>query len=163
MFRDDYITRTIQQAAAALSRILGLNDSERHAEALQEIDAALQQFVGLNLGLVNGLSAPDLIEFAKVGETLDVGKLVVLGQLLYAEGEIHRAQGRDGDAWGCYVRALEILLEVGETGDHNLASVASRLADLKLRLDPATVPDDLREWWGHVDARLALVPPPAAE
>jgi hypothetical protein len=161
MFRDDYIIRTIQQAAAVLARILGLNDSERQAEALQAIDAALQQFVGLNLGLVSGLSAPDLIEFARVGETLDVGKLVVLGQLLYAEGEIHRSQGRDGDAWGCHVRALEILLEVGETGDHNLASVAPSLAALKPRLDPATLTDDLREWWGHAEARLALAPPPA--
>jgi hypothetical protein len=159
MFRDDYIVRTIQQAAAVLARILGLNDSERYAEALQQVDAALQQFVGLNLGLVSGLSAPDLIEFARVGETLDVGKLVVLGELLYAEGEIHRAQGLPTDAWGCYVRALEVLLEVAETGDHNLAAVAPRLAALKARLDPAALDPNLHEWWGHVDARLADLPP----
>jgi hypothetical protein len=158
MFRDDYIVRTIQQAAAALARILGLNDAERHAEALQQVDSALQQFVGLNLGLVSGLSAPDLIEFARVGEALDVGKLVVLGELLYAQGEIHRALDQTTDAWGCYVRALEVLLEVAETGDHNLAAVAPRLAALKTRLDPAQLDPALREWWAHVDARLAAPP-----
>jgi hypothetical protein len=159
MFRDDYIVRMVQQAAAVLARILSLRDSERCAEAHHQVDAALQQFVGLNLGLVSGLSAADLIDFARVGEALDVGKLVVLGELLFAEGEIQLAEGHADDAWSFHVRALEVLLEAAETGDHNLHAVAPRLAELKGRLGSEALPDDLREWLGHVEARLSAGAP----
>lgn len=170
MFREDYVMRMIEQAMAAVTAILGLTRLDRYPEALAEVDRALQRFVGLNLSLVTALSAPELVAMLRWGERLDVGKVVVLAELLQAEGDIYAAQRRAGEAQARYLKAMELLLEVAFDAEHHLAAVQPRLAELKQRLDAlapapeAALPPDLAEWLAHYEAVLAASPEaPAAE
>jgi hypothetical protein len=152
MFREDYVVRQIAQAAAVLGHVLGLVDKERHGEALAALDGAYQQFAGLNLGLVTALPAAELIELARWGEMLDIGKLVVLGDLLAAEGRVYAAQGEAGAAADCRLKALEILLEVAGTGEQNREAVAPRLRTLEAALSGVEAPEAerLRGWLEEV-------------
>jgi hypothetical protein len=146
MFREDYVVRQIAQAAAVLGHVLGLVDKQRYGEALTALDGAYQQFAGLTLGLVTALPAAELVALARWGEMLDIGKLVVLGDLLAAEAGVYAAQGEAGAAADCRLKALEVLLEVAGTGEQNRQAVAPRLRALEEALREVEVPEDLRGW-----------------
>jgi hypothetical protein len=163
VFREDYIVRLIAQASAALAKILGLKDTGHYADALAEVDAAYQHFVGLNQGLVTALPAAELVELARWGELLDIGKLVVLGDLLQAEGGVHAAQGQAAAAVDCYLKAMELLLEVAATGEHNLRAVGPRLASLDAQLAGGSIPPDQRAWLDHTLSEWAALPELPAE
>ena len=164
MFREDYIRRMLEQAVAAVTAVLGLTRLERYPEALAEVDRSLQRFVGLNLSLVTALPAAELVAMLRWGERLDIGKLVVLAELLQAEGDIYAAQLQTGEAQARYLKSLELLLEVAFDAEPNLAAVQPRVAALRQRFDPAFLPPDLTDWLAHYEASLAARPlPPAAE
>ncbi len=163
MFREDYIRRMVEQATAVVTAILGLTRLNHYPEALVEVDRAMQRFAGLNLSLVTALPAAELAAMARWGERLDVGKVVVLAELLQAEGDIYSAQLRSGEAQARYLKALELLLEAAFEAEHHLAAVAPRVAALRSRLNPDFVPPDLAEWLAHYEAAVAALPPQPAE
>jgi tetratricopeptide (TPR) repeat protein len=166
MFREDYILRLIAQVTAAIGEILGLKRLGRYPEALAEVERALGRFLGLNLSLVSALPAVELVELTRLGERLDIGKLVVLADLLQAEGDIYVAQGQNGQAEICFLKALELLLEVAFDAEPNLIAVAPRVAALQQRVIGSEVPGDLGEWLAHFQATVAALasgPVPAAE
>ena len=164
MFREDYVRRMVEQAVTAVTTILGLTRLNHYPEALAEVDRSLQQFVGLNLSLVTALPAAELVAMLRWGERLDIGKLVVLAELLQAEGDIYAAQLQTGEAQARYLKSLELLLEVAFDAEPNLAAVQPRVAALRQRLDPAFLPPDLTDWLAHYETSVAARPlPPAAE
>ena len=149
MFREDFVRRMVEQAVTAVTTILGLTRLARYPEALSEVDGALQRLLGLRLSLVAGLPASELVAMLRWGEKPDVGKLVVLAELLQAEGDIYAAQKRMGETQARYLKALELLLEVAFESDHNLAAVQPWVAALQQRLDTAGMPAELAEWLAH--------------
>lgn len=157
MFREDYVRRMLEQAVTAVTAILGLTRLERYPEALSEVDRALQRILGLHLSLVAGLPAAELVPMLRWGEKLDIGKLVVLAELLQAEGDIYAAQHQPGEAQARYLKALELVLEVAFESEKNLAAVQPRVAALQLRLDGAAlpVPAELAEWLAHYQLTVA--------
>ena len=158
MFREDYLRRMVEQATAVLTAILGLTRLERYPQALIEVDRALQQFAGLNLSLVNSLPASELVAMLRWGERLDVGKCVVVAELLQAEGDIYAAQRQTGEAQARYVKSLELLLEAAFDDEHHLAPIAPRVAELKQRLDLTVAPPDLAEWLAYYETTVAALP-----
>ncbi len=164
MFREDYVRRMVEQAVTAVTVIMGLTRLDRYPEALAEVDRSLQRFVGLNLSLVTALPASELVAMIRWGDRLDIGKLVVLAELLQAEGDIYAAQWQTGEAQARYLKSLELLLEVAFEAEPNLAAVQPRVAALRQRLDPVLLPPDVTEWLAEYEASMAaLTPPPAAE
>ena len=160
MFREDYVRRMVEQAVNAITTVLGLTRLERYPEALSEVDSALQRLLGLHLSLVTSLPASELVAMLRWGEKPDIGKLVVLAELLQAEGDIYAAQAQAALAQPRYLKALELLLEVAFESDHNLAAVQPRVAALQTRLDLAGVPADLADWLAHYQETVAALPAP---
>jgi len=164
MFREDYVRRMVEQAVNAVTTVLGLTQLERYPEAQSEVDSALQRLLGLHLSLVTSLPAPELVAMLRWGEKPDIGKLVVLAELLQAEGDIYAAQQQTAQAQPRYLKALELLLEVAFESEHNLAAVQPRVAALQTRLDAAAMPADLAEWLAHYQETAAVLPtPPLSE
>lgn len=149
MFREDHIVRQIAQATSAVTRILGLKEAQDYQQALAEVERAYGQFCGLNAGLVEALPAAELVELARWDELLDIGKLVVLADVLQAAGDIYAAQRQPAEAEPRYLKALELLLEVAMTGEHNRQAAAPRIAALINRLEGTALPEDLRDWLAH--------------
>jgi hypothetical protein len=162
MFREDYVRRLMEQATAVITTILGLTRLDRYPEALAEVDRAFQRFLGLNLSLVAALPASELAAMARWGERLDIGKLVVLAELLQAEGDIYATRGQTADAQSRYLKSLELLLLVAFEAGHNLAAVQPRVAELKQRLDLPAMPPELAGWFTHYQAIAAALPPERA-
>ncbi len=106
MIHNDYIMKMIAQLAKAMQQILSLRASGREDDAMREIDLTMQRIVGLNSQLVNTLSPESLRETLRGGTDLDVGKALVIGDLLMQEGEILRERGQDEEADERYFRAL---------------------------------------------------------
>jgi len=159
MFREDYIVRMIAQAATAITYILGLTQRERYPEALAEVERALQFHLGLSLGLVTALPANELVDMARQGEMLEIGKLVVLADLLQAEGDVYVAQGRAGEANYRYGKALELYLEVAASGENSRQALAERLEALAGKLPPAAVAPDVQAWWDFIKSGEPLAAP----
>ena len=149
MFREDYLLRSIQQVTAAVGEILGLTRLQKYPQALAEVDRALQSFAGLNLSLVTALPAPELVDLTRMGERLDVGKLIALADLLQAEGDIYAAQAQPAEAAERHLKSLELTLEVAFASEHNLLPAAPRVSGLAERLSAAALPPDLSEWLAH--------------
>ena len=158
MFREDYVRRMIEQATAVVTAILGLTRIDRYPEALAEVDSALQRFLGLRLGLVAALPASELVAMLRWGEHLDIGKVVVLAELLQAEGDIYGAQHQAAEAQARYCKALEVLLEGAFEAEQYLPAMQPHVAALQHRLDTATTPPDLLEWLAHYHASVAALP-----
>jgi hypothetical protein len=158
MFREDYVRRMVEQAVNAVTTVLGLTKLERYPEAQSEVDSALQRLLGLHLSLVTSLPASELVAMLRWGEKPDIGKLVVLAELLQAEGDVYAAQQQTAEAQARYLKSLELLLEVAFDAEQNLAAAQPRVAALQLRLNPAAIPDDLAEWLAHYLATTAALP-----
>jgi len=112
MFREDYILRIVRQATQILARILGLRQMHQYPEALALIDEMFSEFFGLSPGIVNHLSERDLIAMVTVGEEVDTGKLLILAELIKAEGDVFADQGNSNASYSRYLKSLNLFLEI---------------------------------------------------
>ena len=158
MFSEDYVRRMIDQVGVVVTAIVGLIRLGRYPESLAEADRAYQQLLGLRLSLVDGLPVAELVGMLRWGERLDIGKLVVLAELLQAEGDVYAARQQSGEAQARYLKSLELLLEVAFDSEQNLTAVQPRVAALQQRLDAAAIPDELAEWLAHYLATVVALP-----
>jgi hypothetical protein len=107
MFEDDYILRAVQQLAAAIARIAGLNQREQHDQALADADQAWGELLG---EIPPELSAS--VDSRTLASMLRQPARIRLASQIASEQA--RALAGQGDAAGATRRArraLELLLE----------------------------------------------------
>ena len=76
MVKRDYLLRVIEQmgvAWAGVLRLAGLRQGGQYEAAGQSIDQMLRQFLGLNSGALDTLSAAELIGLIRLGRIAGVG------------------------------------------------------------------------------------------
>ena len=160
MFRSDYILRVIEQGTTALAVVLGLRRARRHAEALAEIGRLLRQEWGLDLTFLAQLDVDSLLRLVRSEAAPDIGKCVVLADLLQAEGEIHGELGQPAEHEDRALKALALLLEVAHASeDSTLPALAPRIDNLSNQLAEVVFPEALNDRLGAYYDRLG---PPAA-
>ncbi len=96
MIRSDYILKMIAQLAVALRQVLKLRASKRDDDALREIDLTLQKLCGLNSHLVNALSEDSLAQTLRAGAALDIGKALVIAEMLHEEANMATRRAASG-------------------------------------------------------------------
>ena len=126
MIHNDYIMKMIAQLARAMEHILSLRKSKRHDDAMREVDLALQRIVGLNSQLINSLTPESLREALRGGVGFDVGKALVIADLLKIEGDILRERGEDEEADERYFKSLFLY---GEAFGEEVKIDGSRFVD----------------------------------
>jgi hypothetical protein len=113
MFSEDYVLRMINQAVAALVKILGLKKAGRHEEAHQAIDQALEVLLGLRGDLVRRMDDEGLLAMLNLeDQRVDLERLAVIADLFKEDGEILAAQGYPDEGVTQSARALRFYLEV---------------------------------------------------
>src|SRR5947207_374440 len=119
MLRRDYVLRMIQEAAELLSRIQSLKKEKRWDDAQRNLEAKLETLVGANVQTVANLSQTELLARVIRGEsTLAVKeKTIFVSALLKEAGDIAIGQNRDAEARSCYLKGLDLLLDVLREGD----------------------------------------------
>lgn len=107
MYNEDYILRMVQQLAAAIARIAGLNQREQHDRALADADRAWGDLIGdIPPEIAGSVDSRTL-----AGMLRQPARIRLASQIL---GEQARALTGQGDAAGAARRArraLELLLE----------------------------------------------------
>lgn len=142
MFTEDYVLRMINLAVAAMLKILRLKDAGDYPGALQSIDQALEQLLGLKADLVRQLDDDSLLRFLTREDSLDIDRLSLVADLFKEEGDILALQGRIPASRESYLRSLNLHLEVG-FGESTLtpADLAAKVDALVARLELQALPD----------------------
>lgn len=112
MLTEDYLIRMINQAVAALATIAGLKKAGQHQEALQAIDQAVEQLLGLRAELVKQMDEQSLLAALTPGSKLDTRRLSLIADLFTEQGEIYAAMGKVIESKDSFQRALNFYLEV---------------------------------------------------
>lgn len=111
MFSEDYIQRMIRAAAIVMARILGFKRAGQYDQALQEIDQALEQLLGLPHNIIYAMDDDSLLAlFSNQGE-LDTDRLWVVADLFKENGDLVAQKKNLGESRGHYLRALTLYLE----------------------------------------------------
>ncbi|MGH2495099.1 MAG: DUF6483 family protein [Ktedonobacteraceae bacterium] len=140
MPQSDYILRLAEQVGRALAQILYKQERQDYEGAFIFIDEQYKQTLGMGAGFIH--SAPEetlLAMLTSVGE-LDTEKCWLLATLLKAEGEIHQLEENENDSYYCFLKALNLYLEVLSTDtsyDHidqlaEIEGLTYKLADYDL-------------------------------
>mgnify|MGYP001118901005 CR=1 FL=1 len=82
MIKQDYILDLIQQLSIFLARISGLVDAERPGVALDALDSAGNQLVGLSARSAEALGLSSLRMMLSDRDGPDVGRMMVMGVLM---------------------------------------------------------------------------------
>lgn len=107
----DYVIRMIAELGAFLRRVRDLIRLGRIGEALEEIQAGAQSFVGMDVRLFSLLDAPTLV--AQLGSA---EKASLVAALLTAQAEALELLDEPAQAQSARTRALELYLELQLAG-----------------------------------------------
>jgi len=111
-YSSDYLKRMIEQFGEFLLGIKRLAEGEQYAEALEAIDAAFKESLGMDSKFINDAPVDYLVLMTSVGRVGDVDKTMVLADLLNAEAEVYEMQGDYTQSNRRYQVALEVLTTV---------------------------------------------------
>ncbi len=115
MTQSDYILRIAEQVGRALAQILYQQERQDYTGALTFIDEQYKQMLGMGAGFIHTAPEETLLAFlTSVGE-LDTEKCWLLATLLKAEGEIHQLQENENESYYCFLKAMNLYLEVLST------------------------------------------------
>ena len=105
--------RMINQAIAALLKIMGLRQAGQYEQAQQEIDQTLEGLLGLKADLIRQLDDEALLRAVTLNEQVDVRRLEIISDLFREQGEVYVAQGKMAESRESFRRALFGYLETG--------------------------------------------------
>lgn len=141
MLREDYILRIARQIAETVARLLGLTREQLYPQALEVIDQAMREQLGISSALAAQLPESTLIGLMTVDSVVDAGRLLLLADLLRLEGDIHAARGAEAEADRCYRKALNLFLEAASRlAPHALPDEFRKIELLTERLKPQGLP-----------------------
>jgi hypothetical protein len=112
LFSEDYIMRMIRLATAALAQIIGLKKAGQYRPALQAIDQALEEVLGLKAGLIRAMDDESLLSGLTQQDRLDTDRLLILADLFFEEADILAMQGKTDASQASALRALNFYLDV---------------------------------------------------
>ena len=89
MFERDFIKRMIQQFAQVVAKIIYYKSRKDWEQMQMVIDVALKQLLNINPDMLEHLTEDDLINLFRYDENIDHEKCLILGHLLYEQGQIY--------------------------------------------------------------------------
>ncbi len=122
MVERDYIMRLVQQLAAALMRIFKLKELKKYDQALDEIDSAYSELLGMSPELMAAFDSATLAQLLGHHE-----KVKTAAALFCAEAELHRCQQEEAQAQSRYQRALELYLEAAQMQERSEADCVAAI------------------------------------
>ena len=148
MIRQDYIMRMIEQLVEVLSKILFNKKTENYQEALNNIDTAFKNIVGLDYSLISSLSAKDIISLLGIYKDDPSAsiKYIIIARLLKERIEIKNlSDGKDLISIHDYQKILNLYLEGILNNSSKEAALAEYYLDIKEIVEKLRneIPDDI--------------------
>jgi hypothetical protein len=159
MIEQDYIIRLITVLSRFLARILFHKNSRDFPKALLEIQTTGKLLVGIELSLVEKLSASQLMTLFGADTEISMPKSYILGILLKEEADVRRLMGEQESADRLNAKALTLLVETflagGEGVEHRhgeaIGETLSALRGCTLPADLLRSLFDYEEFIGRYD------------
>jgi hypothetical protein len=143
MFTEDYLMRMINQAIAALLAAVGLRKAGKHREARQSIDQAVEWLTALPAHLVDQMDEEGVLSMLTAQEKLDVGRLAVLADLFWEQGEIQLQLGETPEGTASCARALRFTLEAALADEQGISlDGVNKIEARRLALEEAQLPTE---------------------
>jgi hypothetical protein len=133
MIREDYLIGWIKRFVRFLTEIAGLMKADQYQAALQQIDLALRELLGLGADSISSLSEGEILARLTLGETTQLvqEKFYMLAALLRQLGLALAAQNRVSESQDSFLRSLHIMLGARLRDDQvPLPEYAPRIEDL---------------------------------
>jgi hypothetical protein len=141
LFSEDYIMRMIRLATAALAQIIGLKKAGQYRPALQAIDQALEEVLGLKAGLIRAMDDESLLSGLTQQDRLDTDRLLILADLFFEEADILAMQGKTDASQASALRSLNFYLDVVlDWGPERISQKFERIEQLVQKLDEQSLP-----------------------
>lgn len=93
MYQRDYILRMIEQAGGMVGRVMQLARNRRLEEAMELLQQAMKEMLGLGSKLIGALSVKDLVALLSKDGELDSAKVLAMGDLMKAQADLEREVG----------------------------------------------------------------------
>jgi hypothetical protein len=145
MFQEDYLLRQISQLVAVLQRALGLMKSDQAEAALEMIDHAFEDSLGIKPDLAVRLTREAL--YAVLTSGVDTPgallRLTVAAALFNQRATIYALQDRPDDSYLCRLSALDLGLEAKQRmGGQPLPDHAPAIDGLLAELEAYQLPTE---------------------
>ena len=127
MLSQDRILWMINVALTGLLNAAGLRTAKQYQEAMDVIQHTLEEFFGLDIGLINNMDDSSLLELLRQGEELDMERVVLAGDLFFEDGILHNELEQPGEAQADFQRALFLYLEATFTEDSTPPELAEKI------------------------------------
>ena len=126
---EDPIFQTLVTAiAATVAKIANLRAMGAYGQASEEIEARLDELIGLKYDQLRYLDDDFILDLLTVNEILDVQRLWYLAVLIDARGEILISQGKQTEGLENRLRAIRLLIEVA-------FSISEPIDDVNTQID----------------------------
>ncbi len=112
MSQRDYILRMTEEFGSVLAQILYDKQIKDYAAAHKLIDEQSKQIFGMGIRFLQSMPEETLLSMLTSFDTLDTEKCWLLALLLKADGDIYEEQGNASESYYCYIRSLDLFLEV---------------------------------------------------
>ena len=112
MTQRDYILRLAEEIGRAFAQILYHKQIKDYTGALNFIDEQYRQTLGMGAGFIHSVPEETLLAMLTSLGRLNTEKCWLLATLLKAEGEIYEEQNNEAESYYCYLKSLNLFLEV---------------------------------------------------
>lgn len=112
MLTRDYLLRMISSLARVLAKVLLHKEAKQYDQAMEELQQAGKQLLGMNLLLLNSLSDAELIALLNIGERFDVEKCLTAAELLREQSEIQELSGKIDESAHSAMKSLSLFTEL---------------------------------------------------
>ncbi|MBI3787213.1 MAG: hypothetical protein HY276_03060 [Ignavibacteriales bacterium] len=112
MLTRDYLLRMISSLARVLAKVMLHKKAKQYDQAMEELQQAGKQLLGMNLLLLSSLSDEELIALLKLGERFDVEKCLAAAELLREQSEIQRLTGNENESARSAMKSLSLFTEL---------------------------------------------------
>ncbi len=141
MIRQDYIMRMIEQLVKVLSKVISNKKSENYHEAIDNIDNAFQNILGLDYDLLDTLSVKDIISLLNISSNNTKFSIncIIIAKLFKEKADIKELINKGNpSSVAYYKKALSLYLE----GILNIGDID---------LDQSTYHDDVKDILSKID------------
>ena len=149
MIRQDYLMRMIEQLVKVLAKILFNKEAGNYKEAINNIDIAFNNILGLDYNLLNELSAKDIISLLGISkdDTTASIKCIVIAKLLKEKAEIEKLNSKENSSlFYDYQKVISLYLEGILNNKNTEIELRNYYSDVKeiVKIIEDEIPQDTR-------------------
>ena len=134
LLEDPIFQNLFAAIAATIARLVNLRTAGAYDQAYAEIEAHLDELIGLKYNQIRYLDDDFILDLLTVNDIIDVERLWYMAALIDTRGEILTAQGHREEGQDCRLRALGFFIDVAFSTAEPIIEVDEKIDGIANRL-----------------------------